>query len=296
MKRFHLLLMAMAFSVGLPLAVRPGACQESPTSEKGSAAAPQPLAGTEGLVGSLVIVGGGSVPSEIHREFVKRSGPGPVVIIPTASGDPIDSACYVGGFLYELGATDLIGGYQLEDREDDIKNLAEMIAGATGVWITGGDQRRLADAYQGTEVELQLKRLLERGGVIGGTSAGAAIMSSVMISGGERTPEIASGWDLLPRAIVDQHFSQRRRIARSRAAVQMYPDRFGIGIDERTAAIVSGTTIEVLGPGTVTLIVAANGEQAITEKVLEQGHRVEWTTLLAELEARESDDAVDARQ
>ena len=100
---------------------------------------------------------------------------------------------------------------------------------ATGVWFGGGRQSYLTEAYLGTEVERQLKALLDRGGVIGGTSAGAAVMTRVMITGGRTTADVGQGFDFFPGAVVDQHFLKRNRLepAALRLDRSSRPDRPG---------------------------------------------------------------------
>jgi cyanophycinase len=124
------------------------------------------------------------------------------------------------------------------------------------VWICGGQQSRLAEAYAGSGVEDALRAMLQRGGTIAGTSAGAAIMSKVMIASGKEQPEISVGWDLLQGCLVDQHFSERNRLNRSRIAVDQNPGCFGLGIDESTAVIVSGRSLLVTGKGKATVLLA----------------------------------------
>ncbi len=120
---------------------------------------------------------------------------------------------------------------------------------ATGVWIGGGKQQFLTDAYLGTEVERQLKALLERGGVIGGTSAGAAVMTRVMINSGRTEAKLGQGFDFLPGAVVDQHFLKRNRLPRLLGVLRKHPDLIGLGIDEQTALVVDvrGKRIHVIG-------------------------------------------------
>jgi cyanophycinase len=132
--------------------------------------------------------------------------------------------------------------------DDDVVRL---LKSATAIWIAGGDQNRLATRYQGTRVESQIAELIGRGGVVGGTSAGSAIASSVMIAGGQHMPTLKYGFDLLPNAIVDQHFSQRNRYSRLSSAVQNFPERVGYGIDEGTAVLFGPEKTEVIGRGNV---------------------------------------------
>jgi cyanophycinase len=128
----------------------------------------------------------------------------------------------------------------------------------------GDSQSRVTNRYLGTMVEKELRALLDRGGVIGGTSAGAAVMSGVMIAGGNPRPRLVEGFDWVPDAIVDQHFSERDRRSRLEAALKTHPERWGIGIDEGTAVVVRSRRLEVLGKGSVTLMLAG-WEPASTE-------------------------------
>jgi cyanophycinase len=120
---------------------------------------------------------------------------------------------------------------------------------ATAVWMAGGDQNRLSERIRGTPVADALQRVLERGGVVAGTSAGAAICSETMISGGTRDPEFQHGFGWLNGTIIDQHFLAKRRRERLSKAVCLQPGRTGIGIDESTALLLAGSTAEVLGSG-----------------------------------------------
>jgi cyanophycinase len=124
---------------------------------------------------------------------------------------------------------------------------------ATGVWISGGDQSRLTALYGGTRVERELAKVLRRGGVVGGTSAGASVVSAVMMAGEGKTGQ---GFGLLADAIVDQHFSNRHRLPRLLGILKTHPGQLGIGIDEQTAVVIRGKEVTVLGNATVTV---ANG-------------------------------------
>ena len=93
----------------------------------------------------------------------------------------------------------------------DDPNFGKPLADATGVWFTGGFQWRLADTYLGTAVEKLVHAVLNRGGVIGGTSSGAAIMSTIMIRRANPDPEVGRGFDFLPGTVIDQHFLKRHR-------------------------------------------------------------------------------------
>jgi cyanophycinase len=143
------------------------------------------------------------------------------------------------------------------------ERTSDSLKTATAVWISGGYQQRLAEIYVGTPVEEELYALLKRGGVIGGSSAGAAIQTKVMIAGGYPTPQIMPGLDLLKRSIVDQHFLKRDRIARLVEAVEKHPELTGYGIDEGTALVVSGNQAKVVGESYVLRVKSVDGDIVI---------------------------------
>src|SRR5205807_2533054 len=103
------------------------------------------------------------------------------------------------------------------------------------VWIGGGKQSRLMYLFAGTPLAAKLRAVLARGGVVGGTSAGASVVSRVMVIGSGE----GRGLGLLDRLIIDQHFSQRHRLERLKRLIEKYPDQVGYGIDERTALEIS---------------------------------------------------------
>jgi cyanophycinase len=130
-----------------------------------------------------------------------------------------------------------------------VKPLTE----ATAAWMSGGDQSRLANAYRGTAVEKELRRLLARGGVIGGTSAGASVMSAVMITGGNPQARVGEGFGLLPEVVIDQHFQNCKRQKRLLGVLEKHPRCLGLGIDEETAVVVRGHTFTVVGKANVSI-------------------------------------------
>jgi cyanophycinase len=140
------------------------------------------------------------------------------------------------------------------------------------VWLTGGDQNFSASTYVNTAVEQELKALLERGGVIAGTSAGAAIMTRVMI-GGDGEPVVEQqGFDLVPGAIVDQHFFHRNRTQRLLSALVNHADLVGLGVDEHTAVVIQkrGTNWSVIGES-YAMIFVPNGESFPRLEILKSG-------------------------
>lgn len=191
--------------------------------------------------GALVICGGGRLPDEIFERFLKLAGgkTARIVVIPTAHAYA-DTAASEKALepLQGKGARSLTLFHTRSRKEADSPEFVRPIAEATGVWICGGKQQMLTDAYLGTEVERQLKALLERGGVIGGTSAGAAVMSRVMITSGRDEAKLGEGFDFMHGAVVDQHFLKRNRFKRLLGVVRQFPGLIGLGIDEQTALVV----------------------------------------------------------
>ena len=240
-----------------------------------------------GIRGALVIAGGGEQPEAINAKFVELAGGNEarIVVIPTA-GDSADAfvaeperAAKLAEFWKSRGAADAqVLHTRSKERAND-EAFVEPLRKATGVWFEGGDQSKIAEAYLGTAVEREVLALVARGGVVGGTSAGAAIQSKVMIAGGQTEPRMASGFDLLPGAIIDQHFLARKRRDRSVAAVTMHPECFGLGIDEGTAVVVRGRRIEVLGHSTATVILAPSAGRPLKELKFKAGDVHDLTML-----------------
>ena len=106
---------------------------------------------------------------------------------------------------------------------------------------------KLVAPYRGTAVEREFKALLKRGGVIGGTSAGAAVMSDVMIEGGNPKADVGRGFGFVTNAVVDQHFLRRSRVNRLLGVLADRPHLIGLGIDEGTAFILEGDRWSVVG-------------------------------------------------
>ena len=219
-----------------------------------------------GIRGSCVLGGGGKLPTAIYEQFLHLAGgkDARVLIVPTAS-QRADTATGREATLQRWQQAH--PGYHFEvlhtrDRaESDSDAVAKQIQTATAVWFGGGAQSRLAEAYVGTRVELELHALLKRGGVIGGSSAGTAIQTRIMIAGGKQPPRLKTGFDLVPFAIADQHFTQRTRLPRLLLALEMSPGHFGIGIDEGTAIIVQQRSVRVLGKGKAHFVLPKVGSQ-----------------------------------
>lgn len=206
--------------------------------------------------GHLVVVGGGPPIEEIYRRALDISGgeQARVLVVPFASPDPAAGEKSAAAWR-ALGATN-VGVLDLSEPEIALLAIGE----ADLIWFRGGEQERLMRHLESVEgVIAAIHACYLRGGTIGGTSAGAAIMSRRMISGpaGRRgTPEaklarFGTGLGLWPDVIVDQHFARRQRQLRLATAVHDFPELLGVGIDEATAVIVSGREFEVIGHGPV---------------------------------------------
>ncbi len=239
----------------------------TPIAERAAASQPTLAANVLGLPqgamsggGTLMVCGGGALPEEVYDEFVKLAG-GPksrLVLIPSAHPYEGEALAYrFNGWLqYPTQSFHFLHAATREEAESE--DFARPLEEATGVWMSGGAQGRLADLYKGTRVEAYLQKLLERGGVIGGTSAGAAIMSKTMIRHGtSRDAVLDAGFGLLQQAVVDQHFTERARHTRLLGALRENPEKIGIGVDEQTALIIRANKVRVLGQNRATVIVPA---------------------------------------
>lgn len=212
--------------------------------------------------GTLVIAGGGRLGPEIMERFVALAGGSNsrIVIIPTAGTRDRFPADW-NGFqqLRDAGAGTLTVLHTRSPLEADDPSFVEPLRDATGVWLPGGRQWRLVDAYVGTRTHRELVSLLERGGVIGGTSAGASIQGSYLVRGAPEgnhivmAPGYEEGFGLLRNVAVDQHLLARNRQDDLLQVLDAYPELLGIGLDEGTAVIVRGDTAEVVGRSSVAI-------------------------------------------
>jgi cyanophycinase len=210
--------------------------------------------------GSLVVVGGGRVGPEIVSRFLALAGGpnAPIVLIPTAVGDSLytqDCAC--ARILRDAGATNVTVLHAYNRAQANAEAFVAPLRRAAGVWFPGGRQWRLADAYLGTRTERELHALLARGGVIGGTSAGASIQASYLMRGAPEGNTIAmapgheTGFGFLRSVAVDQHVLARERLADLPAVLAAHVELLGIGIDEGTAIVVQRDTFAVIGASRV---------------------------------------------
>ncbi len=190
--------------------------------------------------GSLIIAGGGELPPMIRQRFVELAG-GPeaarIVVIPAF--EFTDSQAHQ---LMEPWKSRNVRSIRIlhttSRQQADEESFAESLDDATGVWLSGGNQAWLSKQYVGTLVEAKLNNVVKRGGVIGGSSAGAAAMTKIMIEQGQEEAVEGIGFDLFPNAVVDQHFLKRSRLNRLMKLMESHPELMAFGIDEGTALVV----------------------------------------------------------
>jgi cyanophycinase len=225
-----------------------------------TASTPSPATAVGPARGSLVVVGGGRLGSEIVQRFIALAGgpSAPIVVIPTAVGDSVYPADWSGAaFLRDAGVKNLVVLHTKDRNEANSERFIASIRRARGVWFPGGRQWRLADSYLGTRTERELHAVLARGGVIGGTSAGASIQASYLVRGAVEgntivmSPGHEIGFGFLRQTAVDQHVLARQRLADLPKVLEAHPDLLGIGIDESTAIVVQGDRFEVIGASKV---------------------------------------------
>lgn len=211
--------------------------------------------------GSLVLVGGAMQdPAILDRFLTLAGGPeAPIVLIPTAGGAESYGQDWPGAAPFRAaGASRLTVLHTTERAVADTDAFSAPIREAGGVWFGGGRQWRLADAYLDTRVHTELRRVLDRGGVVGGSSAGATILGSYLVRGDTRTNTIMmgdheEGFGLLRGVGIDQHLLRRNRHFDLVEVIRARPELLGIGIDEDTAIVVRGDAFEVIGSGYVAI-------------------------------------------
>lgn len=235
---------------------------------------------SNGQHGQLFIIGGAEDKQgdcKILREFVRQSGgmQAKIVVMTVATELPKEVGDDYIAIFKRLGAEDVqaldSGRREDADEPDSIAKIEQ----ATGVFFTGGNQARITEMLKDTKLDKALHERLAQGLVIGGTSAGAAMMPDMMIVSGEgetnprvEVAKMEPGMAFLPGIVIDQHFAQRGRLGRLLSALMQQPAVLGFGIDENTAIVVDGTSLEVVGDGAVTIVDVANVTHTNADNVL----------------------------
>lgn len=205
--------------------------------------------------GSLVIVGGSMRDPAIRERFVELAGgdSARIVVVPTAGGrEEYDNGnCGVAGW-WRLGVRSVTCIHTMDPAEANSEEFVRPIREATAVWFNGGRQWRIVDSFAGTLAEEEFRNVLERGGVIGGSSAGATIQGSFLVRGDTSGNTIMMGdhqvgFGYLKNTAIDQHVLRRNRQFDLIGVIEAHPELLGIGLDENTAIVVQGDEFEVIG-------------------------------------------------
>lgn len=228
--------------------------------------------------GAIIAAGGGRLSPEIYARFVELAGGAEarIILIPTAGTEHGSHDGWTAAEeLRRAGARHLDILHTRSDKVADLSPFASLLKDASGVWISGGQQWRLVDVYLNTETHRQLDRLLERGGVIGGNSAGASALASFLLRGGEVNREIISdersvGFGFLRNVAVDQHLLARGRENEMFEVLRRAPHLLGIGLDEGSGVMITGDLARVLA-GRVAVYDITDPESLIPLRWLDSG-------------------------
>jgi cyanophycinase len=219
--------------------------------------------------GELFVIGGAEDKlgrRTVLREFVGSAGgeSARIAVLPTASSLGPQIVDVYRAVITNLGAAEVVG-VPPENREEarDL-SFADQLVGATGIFMTGGNQLKLSSVVADTPFGAAILEAHRRGATVGGTSAGASIQSSHMVAFGaggatpkQRMTQVAAGLGLFDNCVIDQHFEQRNRYGRLLMIVAQNPQLLGLGVDEDTAAVVrrvdGSLRLRVVGRGAVTI-------------------------------------------
>ena len=205
--------------------------------------------------GHLVIVGGNLQSDSIWQRIIDLAGgpDAPLVVIPTAGGEPTYSSNFSSAVsLRRLGAKNVTVLHTYDPAVADTDDFITPLLAAKGVFYGGGRQWRLVDAYAGTKTERAVQAVLDRGGVVSGSSAGASIQGSFLARGDTENNQVmigdhTVGFGYLKNTAIDQHFLVRNRQFDLFDILKVYPELLGIAIDEDTALVISKNDVRVFG-------------------------------------------------
>ena len=266
--RRRLLALSVLLISAIAFAPRAATLTAAPSPSAANAAAPEygPPNGT------LVIAGGSTAGLilPIFDKFIELGGgvDGKFVIVPTAMGNfdgtgavIVYAESQVLGFWRSRGLKHVKMLHTHDPKIADTEEFAKALSDATAVWFTGGRHHRIVDSYAGTLTYREFHKVLERGGVIGGSSAGATIQGDYLVRGDSRgahivmtdEPNHQKGFEFLRRSAIDQHIDARNRWGDLMPVIKKYPNLLGIGLSEDTAIVVKGDQFEVMGKSKVAI-------------------------------------------
>lgn len=219
--------------------------------------------------GKLFIIGGGTRSAELIQNMVQTADfrtDDYIVILPMATGEPEETIASISSQLGAYTKNKIVSFNFNKEQADHKANWIDSVMNARLIYVTGGDQNKFMDVVRGTKLFTALHHAYQSGATIAGTSAGAAIMSHVMITGEQKADSgtiksvakenivTSTGMGFLQSAIIDQHFIIRSRYNRLLSVLVDYPTKTLIGVDEGTAIIVKGKDVNVVGDSQVVVV------------------------------------------
>lgn len=232
--------------------------------------------------GTLFICGGGDISDDVMLQFIDSAGGEDARIVVVTTASETADTDEVEEELEFWRSQPIASLTVLHTRSREIANDPKFygpLSEATGIWFIGGKQAWLADTYVGTATEQELHGVLRRGGVVGGISAGAAVMSSVMIRSGDPEPEMGRGFGFLPGTVIDQHFLARNRQERLLGALALHPGLVGLGIDEGAAIVIRGSRLSVVGDSQVVACISSQTGRPPRVETLKPGEETNLVSL-----------------
>jgi cyanophycinase len=234
----------------------------------------------------VILFGGGSLPDnglDLFFRWNAEHGDKPTLIATWASEEPLETAAILKSRFRDFTDRPFLVSLEPPRSDRERARFLSQLSEAGAVFFSGGDQRRIARAFDHADVHGGLHSAYRLGVPFAGTSAGTAMMSELMITGdgdlgrmSSRGTPVRTGLGLVENVVFDQHFLRRQRQNRLFSVVMDHPHLLGIGVDEDTGlAVVGGRHAEVVGPERVMLVVSTNGKGALAVDVLEPGHSID---------------------
>lgn len=216
--------------------------------------------------GKLFIIGGGVRSTELMQSLVNTAelrASDYIIVLPMATSEPEESFALLSKQIAPYSKAKISSFNFTKEQADSHNSWIDSVRNARLIYVTGGDQNKFMDVVRGTKLYDVLHEAFQAGATIAGTSAGAAIMSEVMITGDQKDNTSAiqtiskdniitsTGMGFLKNAIIDQHFIYRSRYNRLISVMLDYPSHLLLGIDEGTAIVVKGKDVSVVGDSQV---------------------------------------------